>query len=139
MDPASYLTLLKERNDELTSRFNKLEKLSTKIDASIENLQDLYEILLSSQEQRCVEMTKFDEEIKVMHKKLFPPAEERKTAIRQRDENKKIILEELKQLKALSEEECIAELLKKDALINAVAVDVDAWNEFLTKYENVLL
>ena len=138
MDPNSYLLLLKERNDELSQRCTKLEKLSAKIDSSIENLQDLYEVLLSSQEQRCVEMVEFDEEIKTISKKLFPPMAERKVQLRGREENQELILQSFQHLAHLDEEACSKELLNSDPLLNAIRSDVDQLNAFLQKYENVI-
>lgn len=139
MEAKAVLEILKERNNDLAVRVQRLQKLEAKIDTSVENLQELYEVLLTSQEQICAEMVDFDEEIKIINKKLFPPHNTSKNLVRKKDESQKLLLEQINHVKTLDDKESLSYLLSGDPTLKILSEDIETINTFIKKYESFLL
>ncbi|EAY06633.1 hypothetical protein TVAG_322530 [Trichomonas vaginalis G3] len=139
METGAVLKILKERNNDLSTRLQRLQKLDSKIDASIENLQKLYEVLLQSQEAKCAEMVEFDEEIKEINKKLFPSHSTNKNIVRKKDENQKLLVAQINHVLSLDDTESVKYLINGDPTLNILSTDVETINAFIKKYESFLL
>lgn len=137
-DPTLHLSVLRERNGELERRLTKLKDLSQNLDQNIKKIQLMYESMLTSQENQCIDMVQFDEEIKTLQKTLFPPTTTKPAPPRKRDENSNLIMAQIMQLQRLDPRQCEEQLQANDPLLKKVRQDTRMMQKFITKYSSFL-
>jgi hypothetical protein len=136
-NPKQKLTLLRERNAELERRRDKLRELCQNLDENIRNIQVMYEAMVTSQENQCIDMVAFDEEIKTLTKELFARPV-KPLAVRSREENAKMLMQEIMALQRLDAAGCEERLHTLDPLAKQAAVDTRRMVAFIRKYTTFL-
>jgi hypothetical protein len=132
------LNVLRERNAELERRREKLHELSQSLDDNIQKIQLMYEAMLASQENQCIDMVAFDEEIKAVTKELFPPPP-KPSQVRSRDENAKLLMQEIMALQRLEPEACQERLHGLDPLLKRATQESHRMQAFIRKYSTFLI
>ena len=137
-DPTVHLQLLRSRNVELARRLNNLKDISSNLDANINKIQNMFDSMLTSQENQCFDMVQFDEEIKSLSKSLFPPVSSRNVTPRKREENSNLIMSQILTLQRLEPKQCEQQLQETDPLLNRVRQDARLMQRFISKYSSFL-
>jgi ATP phosphoribosyltransferase len=127
------LNVLRERNSELERRREKLRELSQNLDENIQKIQSMYEAMLASQENQCIDMVAFDEEIKAVTKELFPP-QTKKPTVRSRNENRDLLMQQVMALQSLEPKACEDRLHELDPLLKQVTQETSKMATFIQKY-----
>lgn len=137
-DPSTHLQILKHRNDELEQKYNKLQELSRNLEENISKVQQMYEMMLTSQENQCVDMVHFDEEIKTLTKTLFPSDTVKVVKPRKRQENSNLILSQILDLQRLPPKQIEERLQEDDPLLKRVRQETQLLQQFMKKYSSFL-
>ena len=137
-DPLLHLEVLKERNCELERRLTRLRELSGKLDENISKLQLMYEAMVTSQENQCIDMVQFDEEIRNLNKSLFPSVGPRQVTPRRREENSNLIMGHILALQRLDAKQCEEQLQSNDPLLKRVYQETRIMQKFISKYSSFL-
>ena len=137
-DPKFYLTALKQRNDELEVRIQKLNKLLHNLEQNISKVQLMYETMITSQENQCIDMVSFDEEYKIISKSLFPDEKSKTVKPRKRQENSNLILSHILELQRLPPKQTDEHLQNTDPLLKRVRQDIQTVQKFMSKYSSFL-
>jgi hypothetical protein len=132
------LQVLHERNLELQRRLEKLNELSRNLEENVQRMQTLYEGFLTTQENQCIDMVQFDEEIKTLSLTFFPQIPSKQVTPRKRDENSNYIMQMMMGLQQLDPDHCRDRLLKDDPMLKKVRFDVELLRRFITKYSSFL-
>jgi hypothetical protein len=132
------LNLLRERNNELERRRDKLRDLSANLDENIRKIREMYEAMLASQENQCIDMVAFDEEIKSVMKGLFPAPAKVVAEVRTRDENTNMLMQRIMALQRLDPAACKEQLLADDPLLKLAKEEERQVMAFLRKYAGFL-
>jgi hypothetical protein len=132
------LNVLRERNSELERRREKLRDLSQNLDENIQKIQLMYEAMLASQENQCIDMVAFDEEIKTLTKELFPP-QGKPAQVRSRDENTKLLMQEIMALQRLDPAACEQRLHGFDPLLKLAKQEAQRMVAFIRRYSTFLV
>jgi hypothetical protein len=132
------LSLLRERNAELERRRDKLQELLENLDDNILKIRQMYEAMLASQENQCIDMVAFDEEIKAVTKALFAAPAKVQAEVRTRDENAKLLMQRIMALQRLDPASCKEQLHADDPLLNRARDETSQVIAFLRKYSTFL-
>jgi len=97
----------------------------------------MYEAMLTTQENQCIDMVAFDEELKSINRALFPAAP-KAVAPRSRDQNQKLLLEQMMGLQRLDPAQCEQRLQDSDPLIDRARQEATAITRFMNKYKSFL-
>jgi uncharacterized protein YigA (DUF484 family) len=136
-DLPARLNALRERNAELERRREKLRDLCQSLDDTVQKIQLMYESMLVSQESQCVDMVAFDDEIKTVTKELFPP-QSRPAQVRPREENAKLLMQEIMALQRLDPAGCEQRLHGLDPLLKQATHESRRMTTFIGKYSAFL-
>jgi arginine deiminase len=132
------LNLLRERNAELERRRDKLHDLSENLDDNIHKIQQMYEAMLASQENQCIDMVAFDEEIKTVNKALLSAPAKIAADVRSREENTNLLMQRIMALQRLAPEACKEQLHADDPLLKRAKDEGAQVIAFLRKYTTFL-
>jgi hypothetical protein len=136
-DFAQRLNLLGERNADLERRCEILRGLSKNLDDHIQKIQVMYEAMPASQENQCIDMVAFDEEIRTLTRELFP-LQAKQTQPRPREENRDLLMQEFIGLQRLDPAACEERLHAIDPLLKQVTEEARRMIAFIRKYSTFL-
>lgn len=137
-DPQLHLAVLRERNSELEKRLARLRELSQNLEENIDKVQLMYEAMVTSQENQCIDMVQFDEEIRSITRSLFPAAAPKAVTPRKREENSNLIMSQILALQRLEPKQCEEQLQSTDPLLKKVCQDTRMMQKFIAKYSSFL-
>jgi hypothetical protein len=98
----------------------------------------MYEAMLASQENQCIDMVAFDEEIKIVSRALFPTPGKLVPEVRTRDENTKLLMQRIMALQRLDPAACKEQLHADDPLLKLAKEEASQVTAFLRKYATFL-
>jgi hypothetical protein len=133
-----HLRVLCERNAELERRREKLTELVQSLSDNSQTIDGKYDAMLTSQENQCIDMVAFDEEIKSLTRTLFPPAGRQPPRPRDQAENQRLILEQMMALQRLDPAQREQRLHDSDPLIIRAKLDSATATRFIQKYKSFL-
>lgn len=137
-DPTLHLAVLRERNAGLEHRMAQLTELSGNLEDNVVKIQGMYEAMIESQENQCIDMVQFDDEIRTLRKMLFPVAPQGPVTPRRRDENSNLIMTQILALQRLERKQCDEQLQKNDPLLRRARKDINQVHKFIGKYGSFL-
>jgi hypothetical protein len=101
-------------------------------------MQTLYEAFLTTQENQCIDMVHFDEEIKNLSVTLFPQVPTQQVTPRKREENSNYIMQIMMGLQHLDPDQCRTRLLHDDPMLKKVKADVEILRRFTSRHASFL-
>jgi hypothetical protein len=119
----------------LSVAVKKLNKLLQSLSDNIQRVQGMDEAMLTSQENQCIDMVGFDEEIKLLTRTLFPAGSRQVPRPREQDENQRFLLEQMMALQWLDP---VQRLPESDPLIARARLEAAAATRFVQKYKPFL-
>jgi hypothetical protein len=93
---------------------------------------------LASQENQCIDMVHFDEDIRSLSQTLFPQLPTRPVKTRKREENSNYIMQAMMGLERLDARQCEERLIADDPLLKRARTDTRLVTQFLAKYSSFL-
>jgi hypothetical protein len=133
--PEHHLQVLCERNADLERRREKLNALLQGLSDNIQRVQAMFQAMLTSQENQCIDMVSFDDEIKSLTRTLFPAASKQAPRPREQDQHQRMLLEQMMALQRLDPAQRLPE---SDPLIARVRLEAAAATRFMQKYQSFL-